>query len=138
MIGVKDVEDVIAKMARIPSKSVSKNDTEALKSLRENPMQPFVRYEDVDGRPSLRYAAARIMAEACVKCHNDDPESTKRDWKVGDVRGVVEIIHPLDRDEARMRSGLLASFGWAGGIFLALLGFAAILLLRAERRNVPL
>jgi ATP-dependent Clp protease ATP-binding subunit ClpA len=33
VIGVKDVEDVIAKMARIPSKSVSKNDTEALKSL---------------------------------------------------------------------------------------------------------
>jgi ATP-dependent Clp protease ATP-binding subunit ClpA len=33
VIGVKEVEDVIAKMARIPSKSVSKNDTEALKSL---------------------------------------------------------------------------------------------------------
>jgi len=109
--------------------------TQALASLRANPGQPFVRYEDVDGRPSLRYAEARIMAEACVKCHNEDPESTKRDWKVGDVRGVLEIIHPLDRDEARMRSGLLASFGWAGGIFLALLGFAAILLLRAERQR---
>jgi ATP-dependent Clp protease ATP-binding subunit ClpA len=33
VIGVKEVEDVIAKMARIPSKSVSKDDTEALKSL---------------------------------------------------------------------------------------------------------
>src|SRR5476649_2364022 len=33
VIGVKEIEDVIAKMARIPSKSVSKNDTEALKSL---------------------------------------------------------------------------------------------------------
>jgi ATP-dependent Clp protease ATP-binding subunit ClpA len=33
VVGVKDVEDVIAKIARIPSKSVSKNDTEALKSL---------------------------------------------------------------------------------------------------------
>ncbi|HEX2761749.1 MAG TPA: AAA family ATPase, partial [Rhizomicrobium sp.] len=33
VIGVKDVEDVIAKMARIPSKSVSKNDTEALRNL---------------------------------------------------------------------------------------------------------
>ena len=31
VIGVKEVEDVVAKMARIPSKSVSKNDTEALK-----------------------------------------------------------------------------------------------------------
>jgi ATP-dependent Clp protease ATP-binding subunit ClpA len=32
-IGVKEVEDVIAKMARIPPKSVSKSDTEALKTL---------------------------------------------------------------------------------------------------------
>ncbi|MCP5410848.1 MAG: ATP-dependent Clp protease ATP-binding subunit ClpA [Alphaproteobacteria bacterium] len=33
VLGVKDVEDIIAKIARIPSKSVSKSDTEALKSL---------------------------------------------------------------------------------------------------------
>ncbi|HKD46382.1 MAG TPA: ATP-dependent Clp protease ATP-binding subunit ClpA [Rhizomicrobium sp.] len=33
VIGVKEVEDVVAKIARIPSKAVSKDDTEALKSL---------------------------------------------------------------------------------------------------------
>jgi ATP-dependent Clp protease ATP-binding subunit ClpA len=33
VIGVKEVEDVVAKMARIPPKSVSKTDTEALRSL---------------------------------------------------------------------------------------------------------
>src|ERR1700691_1248292 len=33
VIGVKEVEEVIAKMARIPPKSVSKTDTEALRSL---------------------------------------------------------------------------------------------------------
>jgi ATP-dependent Clp protease ATP-binding subunit ClpA len=33
VIGVKEVEDVIATMARIPPKSVSKNDTEALRTL---------------------------------------------------------------------------------------------------------
>src|SRR5205085_8810674 len=32
-IGVKEVEEVIAKMARIPPKSVSKTDAEALKTL---------------------------------------------------------------------------------------------------------
>ena len=32
--------------------------------------------------------------------------SPKLDWKVGDVRGVVEIIRPLDRDERRAREGL--------------------------------
>jgi len=33
VVGVKDVEEIIAKIARIPSKSVSKNDAEALKTL---------------------------------------------------------------------------------------------------------
>lgn len=35
-IGVKDVENVVAKIARIPPKSVSKNDKEALKDLERN------------------------------------------------------------------------------------------------------
>ncbi len=35
-LGVKDIENVIAKMARIPTKSVSKSDTEGLRSLEED------------------------------------------------------------------------------------------------------
>jgi class 3 adenylate cyclase len=31
------------------------------------------------------------MGTACVDCHNSHPESPKRDWKVGDVRGIQEI-----------------------------------------------
>src|SRR6056300_1080519 len=34
-IGVKEVEDVVAKIARIPAKSVSKDDRESLKNLAE-------------------------------------------------------------------------------------------------------
>src|SRR5476651_1353056 len=45
VIGVKEVEDVIAKMARIPSKSVSKDDTEALKTL-ESDLQRVVYGQD--------------------------------------------------------------------------------------------
>ncbi len=32
------------------------------------------------------------MAPACVTCHNAHPESPKHDWKVGDVRGIQEVI----------------------------------------------
>jgi class 3 adenylate cyclase len=32
------------------------------------------------------------MAPACVACHNSHPESPKRDWKVGDVRGIQEVM----------------------------------------------
>jgi adenylate cyclase len=32
-----------------------------------------------------------IMGQACVNCHNSHPESPKKDWKVGDVRGIQEV-----------------------------------------------
>lgn len=32
------------------------------------------------------------MKASCVKCHNAHPGSTKTDWKVGDIRGIQEII----------------------------------------------
>ena len=60
--------------------------------------------------PSLRYATARRMEANCIGCHNNDPNSTKRDWKEGEVGGVLEIIRPLDRDIARTRQGLRGTF----------------------------
>lgn len=34
------------------------------------------------------------MGAACVQCHNSHPDSPKKDWKIGDVRGLQEIeIH---------------------------------------------
>ena len=69
---------------------------EALSALRKNPDEPFYRFEEFEGRPSLRYAVADRMHASCVKCHNTHPDSPKRDWQVGDVRGVLEFIRPLD------------------------------------------
>jgi signal transduction histidine kinase len=31
------------------------------------------------------------MGPTCVNCHDTHPESPKRDWKVGDVRGIQEV-----------------------------------------------
>ncbi|HKI33435.1 MAG TPA: protein kinase, partial [Gemmataceae bacterium] len=79
---------------------------DALARLREGPADPFYRFEDVQGRPSLRYATAQRMQQTCVQCHNGHQDSTKKDWKEGEVVGVLEIIRPLDRDTARAREGL--------------------------------
>ena len=32
------------------------------------------------------------MKASCVKCHNAHPGSTKKDWKVGDIRGIQEVV----------------------------------------------
>jgi hypothetical protein len=69
---------------------------EALQALRANPRQPFYRFEDYQGVPSLRFASADVMHKACVRCHNEHPASRKRDWREGDVRGVLELILSLD------------------------------------------
>ncbi len=34
------------------------------------------------------------VAEPCVTCHNNDPESPKTDWKLGDVMGAVTWSYP--------------------------------------------
>ena len=39
----------------------------------------------------VRVISPVIMGAACVSCHNSHPQSTKQDWKVGDVRGIQEI-----------------------------------------------
>jgi hypothetical protein len=101
---------------------------EAIERLRENPKEPVYRFEDYKGRAALRYATARTMTETCVDCHNTHPESPKTDWKVGDVRGVVEIIHPLDKDVARTQQGLQGTFVLMGGVSLGLLGLTGLAL----------
>jgi tRNA A-37 threonylcarbamoyl transferase component Bud32 len=79
---------------------------EALAELRKNPDQPYYRFEEMDGIPVVRYAVADLMKPACVRCHNTHPASPKTDWKVGDVRGVLEIIRPLDDKVAQTRARL--------------------------------
>jgi class 3 adenylate cyclase len=58
--------------------------------------KPFVRFEKVNNRMSMRYGKSVVMKQSCVDCHNSHPDSTKKDWKVGDVRGVREVIVPME------------------------------------------
>jgi serine/threonine protein kinase len=81
-------------------------DRDALAELQNNPDRPYYRFTEMDGIPVLRYAVADRMKPACVNCHNNHPSSPKTDWKVGDVRGVLEIIRPLDERVAQTRNRL--------------------------------
>ena len=40
---------------------------------------------------TVQMATPIIMGQTCVDCHNSHPDSPKRDWKVGDVRGIQAI-----------------------------------------------
>jgi hypothetical protein len=108
---------------------------DALRRLRTNPDEPVVRFEDVEGRPYVRYATARRMTASCVDCHNRHPDSTRKDWREGEVRGVLEIVRPLDRDIARTRAGLRGTFTLMAVVSGALLGLSILVLLVGNRRR---
>jgi PAS domain S-box-containing protein len=69
--------------------------TEALAFLEQNPSQTFIKVEEIKGESILRYAQADKMQANCVACHNSHADSPKTDWKVGDVRGVLEVDLPI-------------------------------------------
>jgi serine/threonine protein kinase len=79
----------------------------ALLRLRETNGQETVHeFTEIDGQRVVRYAQARIMQRTCVECHNTHPQSNRKDWKEGDVRGVLVIIRPLGEDESRVWAAL--------------------------------
>ncbi|MCB1788832.1 MAG: methyl-accepting chemotaxis protein [Gammaproteobacteria bacterium] len=70
---------------------------EAWQTLSKNPDAVFTRREVRDGRETIRVAIAdKMVADACVACHNNHPETPKTGWKLGDVRGVLEVQSNLE------------------------------------------
>jgi class 3 adenylate cyclase len=64
----------------------------ALAKLRAAPDQEVTEVHRAGFSNTFRLVTPIIMAPACVTCHNAHPESPKHDWKIGDVRGIQEIV----------------------------------------------
>jgi methyl-accepting chemotaxis protein len=103
---------------------------EAITALEKDPNTPFYRMEEVNGRLSVRYATADRMGAACVGCHNTHPESPKTDWKVGDVRGVMEVTVPVDQTAAGLQVSTMTLAGFISSTLLLLAGIIVMLLRR--------
>lgn len=112
---------------------------EALTYLKQNPEETFTKTGLQDGKAVLHVMATdKMVAEACVSCHNSLPTSPKKDWKLNEVRGVLEVITPiheaLDANaQVRNRVLILTSI-MAGGVGQIILGL--LLLLRTQRRRI--
>jgi methyl-accepting chemotaxis protein len=85
---------------------------EALAFFKSTPDQPFVKKETLGGQEVVRVAVAdKMIAQACVNCHNTRHDTPKNDWKLGDVRGVLEVISPIDTQLAANSSMLTSVIG---------------------------
>jgi PAS domain S-box-containing protein len=72
------------------------------------------------------------MKTSCVSCHNSHPDSPKKDWKEGDLRGVLEFIRPIDNYGivaiAQKRTDLKKTFAITGTMCgFGLLGLGLII-----------
>jgi len=66
-------------------------EVDALAKLRADPKQMLSQVTESLFSDRIRLIAPVVMGAACVNCHNSHVESTKKDWKVGDVRGIQEV-----------------------------------------------
>jgi signal transduction histidine kinase len=102
---------------------------EAWEFFLQHPDEPFYRFEQIDGRESLRYAKADRMQGECVECHNRHPDSPKHDWKIGQVGGMLEVVYPVDSLETVMGINWQETYGLMGMlVFLWMGGFGLVVL----------
>jgi len=99
--------------------------SEAWTYLTKNPEGTFTREETRGDQRILRVALADTMsAEGCVTCHNNHPETPKADWKLGEVRGVLEVatnITPEIAAASSLNNKLLVAMVIAGLILIGLI-----------------
>jgi class 3 adenylate cyclase len=74
-----------------PGHAIDAFERRALDSLRRNASLPVVESTGSLFDHTVRRATPIIMGPACVSCHNSHPDSPKRNWNVGDVRGIQEV-----------------------------------------------
>ncbi len=103
---------------------------DAWEALNANPDVPYYRFTEYKGRMVLRYAKADLIRPDCVNCHNSHPDTPKADWVVGDVRGVLEIIHPIDVITNQHKSGIQGLY--IISTMIALFGLSGLYILMAN------
>ncbi len=107
---------------------------EALKMVKKNGGL-YYKKDFVDGKPVLRVAVADYMVQqACVDCHNSHKLKNwpSDKWKLGDMRGVLEISTPMESAMAEMYSSRNRVLFTSLAIMLLLFVYYAYLLMRRE------
>lgn len=97
---------------------------EAWNALLKDTTAVISRRDVIDGRPVVRVAVGdALVAEGCVSCHNTRADTPKNDWKLGDLRGVLEVVTDIGPQLAagrRLTYEVLAGFA-AAGVVLTLM-----------------
>jgi eukaryotic-like serine/threonine-protein kinase len=106
---------------------------EANNGLAEPQFREHVEIAEAEGDRWLWYARPRLMETSCLSCHNDPKgESPKKDWRVGDVGGVIKIGRRLG-GPGPSGPGTVASLALLGVSGVSLASFAVVAVRRGRR-----
>ena len=95
------------------SRTLDQFGKDALQSFESGNYDTFSRSETIDGKEVVRVAIPDFMvADACVNCHNTRADTPKNDWKLGDVRGALEVIVPIDSQIKASNDVIKITIAW--------------------------
>ena len=109
---------------------------EALRLFRSGHKDTFWSFEEVEGAESLRFAQAIKMEESCIACHNNHPESPKKDWKLGDVRGVQTVTLAVGSKTKTIRRGVIQTAAIMATLTLLGIIFLSLVITRLRKTNL--
>lgn len=108
---------------------------EAFDYLREQPAGQFYRLDQMEGKTVFRYMTAdRATSQSCLDCHNNDARSIRRDFKLNDVMGGLEVVIPADQYLQEDRQDLLMMIAGGAGLCLMLMGLITMAAFRMITR----
>jgi sigma-B regulation protein RsbU (phosphoserine phosphatase) len=106
---------------------------DAFNYLTLNPAGQFVRIDTVEGRTVMRVLMADLAsAQSCVDCHNGHADSPRRDFKLNDLMGGLEIVMPIDQYIQESRRELALTLAGGAGMSVLVLFIVAF----STRRTV--
>ena len=102
----------------------------------DEPAAEYASFSTDEGRRKLYYYSARHMEKSCLGCHNHpESRSPKKDWKEGEVVGVLKIVRPLDREIENTQAGLRGAFLLMGLISSSLVVISVVVTALTQRRR---
>jgi methyl-accepting chemotaxis protein len=107
------------------NRKLDKFGQQAWRALKNNSSKTFSKVESINGKTLVRVALADTMTQqGCVNCHNSHPNTPKNDWKLNDVRGILEVQVPIS---AQMDNATQLNFTISSIVLVALSATTALL-----------
>ena len=108
---------------------------EAFAYLADHPTGQFFSTDTIKGQAVMRVLMADLAsAKSCVDCHNAHPQSPKRDFKLNDLMGGLEIVVPTDQYLQESQRDLAITMAGGTVLCLMVLGVVALATKRVVTR----